>query len=70
MSLKNRIIDYLESTPNGFATDWSIMFALYLEAKMGDRSNGIRIANIRRLARKNEGFHILSNDADMIALTK
>lgn len=70
MSLKERIIDYLESTPNGIASDWSIMVALYPEAKMGDKSNGIRIANIRKLARKNEGFHILSNDADMIALTK
>lgn len=70
MILKTRIIDYLKTTPNGFATDWTIMLALYPEAKMGDRSNGIRIANIRRLARNNEGFHILSNDANVIALTK
>lgn len=68
-TLNERIVEFLKTTPNGMATDWEILCALYPNAKQGDKSNGARMANIRKLARNKNDLHILSNDADMIALT-
>lgn len=68
MKLSERIINHLKSKPNKMDSDWGIMYSLYPDAVAGDKANGGRIAAIRKEARKDKGFHILSNDTDMIAL--
>ncbi len=54
--------------PNRMANEWTMLAAMYPSAKPSDKSNGGRMASIRRIARTNDRFLIIGEGASTIAL--
>jgi len=64
MSLEERIIKFLLTRPNRIASDWEIANELY-DNCMNKRSpsNGIRVANIRKIGHKSNVIIQIDEDS-------
>lgn len=67
-TLTMRMEKFLTSAPNQMANEWTLLGAMYPEARPGDKANGGRMGCIRRIARKSDKFIITGEGASTIAL--
>lgn len=71
MKLANKVVEALNSNPNGIMIIIGVVAAIYPDFKMPDKRNGGRVSSITKLARSGKyGFHIVTSDAYSVALDR